>query len=403
MVKVLKNKRAKGKDMEMKYNFDEVIDRYDTNSVKYENAKEEEPDLKDDFIPLWIADMDFACPPEVIKAMHERLDRKILGYSDILDSKYMDAVKNWMYTHYEWIPPMDHMVISPGVVPAISNLIQLLTDENDKVLILTPSYKPFYSAIVNNKRIPIYSSLIYEDKKYKLDFENLERQLQDANLFVFCSPHNPTGRIWTEEELRKVVALCEKESVPIICDEIHQDIHREGKQYIPLMKLFPEKNFIYTCTAPSKTFNMAGNHLSNIFIPNNDILKKWCDKFYYLPNPLSIAATEAAYSKGSEWVKELNMYIDKNFEFIKNFFERYMPKIQFEIPEGTYLAWFNMKNYGLSDKDVHDIFIKDAGVFIEGAGMFVKDDEDWIRMNIACPKVILEQALNRMKDAFANN
>ena len=305
--------------------------------------------------------------------------------------------------HYEWIPPMDHMVISPGVVPAISNLIQLLTDENDKVLILTPAYKPFYSAIVNNKRIPIYSSLIYEDKKYKLDFENLERQLQDAKLFVFCSPHNPTGRIWTEEELRKVVALCEKESVSIICDEIHQDIHREGKQYIPLMKLFPEKNFIYTCTAPSKTFNMAGNHLSNIFIPNNDILKKWCDKFYYLPNPLSIAATEAAYSKGSEWVKELNMYIDKNFEFIKNFFERYMPKVQFEIPEGTYLAWFNMKNYGLSDKDVHDIFIKDAGVFIEGAGMFVKDDEDWIRMNIACPKVILEQALNRMKDAFANN
>ena len=205
MVKVLKNKRAKGKDMEMKYNFDEVIDRYDTNSVKYENAKEEEPDLKDDFIPLWIADMDFACPPEVIKAMHERLDRKILGYSDILDSKYMDAVKNWMYTHYEWIPPMDHMVISPGVVPAISNLIQLLTDENDKVLILTPAYKPFYSAIVNNKRIPIYSSLIYEDKKYKLDFENLERQLQDAKLFVFCSPHNPTGRIWTEEELRKLL------------------------------------------------------------------------------------------------------------------------------------------------------------------------------------------------------
>ena len=129
---------------------------------------------------------------------------------------------------------------------------------------------------------------------------------------------------------------------------------------------------------------MAGNHLSNIFISNNDILKKWCDKFYYLPNPLSIAATEAAYSKGSEWVKELNMYIDKNFEFIKNFFERYMPKVQFEITEGTYLAWFNMKNYGLSDKDVHDIFIKDAGVFIEGAGMFVKDDEDWIRMNIAC-------------------
>ena len=127
MIKVLKNKRAKGKGMEMKYNFDEVIDRYDTNSVKYENAKEEEPDLKDDFIPLWIADMDFACPPEVIKAMHERLDRKILGYSDILDSKYMDAVKNWMYTHYDWIPPMDHMVISPGVVPAISNLIQLLT------------------------------------------------------------------------------------------------------------------------------------------------------------------------------------------------------------------------------------------------------------------------------------
>lgn len=387
----------------MNYNFDEIINRIGTNSVKYETSLNEEPELAENYIPMWIADMDFACPPEVIDAMHKRLDQRILGYSDIVDPTYFDILKNWMKDRFHWDIKKEELCISSGVVPAISNLIQILSKEGDRVLITTPSYKPFYNTIVCNNRIPIFSPLTMENHQYTLNFSDIEEKFRNENIkiFIFCNPHNPTGRVWKEWELKKIANLCKKYNISVISDEIHQDIRRNGTTHIPLAKLYPEADWIYTCTAPSKTFNMAGNHMANIFIPNGQVRKIWEEKFYYLPNPLSIAATKTAYEKCGTWVDQLNDYLDENFRLMKNYFKENLPWIDFEIPEGTYLAWFNMKKSGYSTDKIREKFIKEAGLHIETGDMFVGNGDYAIRMNLACPRQILIDALDRMHRAFS--
>lgn len=386
----------------MYYNFDEEIERLHTNSVKYENSRIEEPDLPEDFIPLWIADMDFACPPEVISAMHKRLDNRILGYSDIIDPEYVRILKLWMEQHFGWRIREEELAVSSGVVPAISNLIQILSEKEDKVLILTPSYAPFYSSIVNNGRVPVCLPLKREGASYEIDFINMEKKIveESVKIFIFCSPHNPTGRVWKEEELRNVAGICRKYDIPVICDEIHQDLLRKGNVHIPLAKLFPDADWIYTCTAPSKTFNMAGNHLANIFIPNKKVKGIWEDKYYYLPNALSVTATQVAYGQGGAWVEQLNQYLDGNFCYMKEFFDRYLPQIEFDIPEGTYLAWFDMGGFGLDREEIKRRFIVEAGLHIEDGGMFVANGDCHIRMNLACPRRTVERVLNRMYRVF---
>lgn len=387
----------------MKYNFDEIINRKGTNSVKYESGRIEEPKLPKDYLPLWIADMDFACPPDVIRAMHERLDERILGYSDILDPEYIQILGRWMKNQFEWNIPEKDLRISAGVVPAISNLIQILTNRLDKIMILTPSYAPFNSCIVNNERIPVLLPLKVEEGFYQIDFEKMEQEIKKENvkLLIFCSPHNPTGRIWSEQELRKVYELCEANDVQIICDEIHEDLIRAGETHIPLASLYPNSNRIFTCTAPSKTFNMAGNHMANIFIPDQEAKDQWDAAYYYNPNPLSIAATMAAYKYGKEWVEQLNSYIDNNFEYMKSYITEHMPDVEFIIPQGTYLAWINMSKLGMKDEEIKRRFVEIAGVFIEGKGMFVANDEQHIRVNLACPKSIVQEFLQRMEKAFS--
>lgn len=389
----------------MIYNFDEEINRICTNSVKYETSRMEEPELPEDFIPLWIADMDFACPPEVIQAMQERLNNRILGYSDIIDPQYVEALKEWMGKRYGWEIKKEDLFISSGVVPAISNLLQILSKKDEKVLIVTPSYKPFYASIVNNDRIPVYSPLVKKNGRYEMDFEDIERKIveEDVKLFIYCSPHNPTGRVWSEEELRTVAEICIRHHIPMICDEIHQDLRRKGKVHIPLAKLYPDADWLYTCTAPSKTFNMAGNHLANIFISNKRVKAIWDERYYYLPNALSIAATQAAYSQGGEWVDQLNEYLDENFRYMKEYLEKNLPQIGFEIPEGTYLAWFDMRNTGLDEAEIKRRFIVEAGLHIEEGSMFVANGEYCIRMNLACPRRVVEEALNRMYRVFGTH
>lgn len=389
----------------MIYNFDEKIERIHTNSVKYENSRAEEPDLPEDFIPLWIADMDFACPPEVISAMHKRLDCRILGYSDIIDPEYVRVLKHWMEHRFGWSVREEELAVSSGVVPAISNLIQILSEKGDRVLIMTPSYAPFYSSVVNNGRIPVCLPLKEEGGYYEIDYTGMEKKIAEeaVKIFIFCSPHNPTGRVWKEEELRNIAEICRKYGVPIICDEIHQDLLRKGKVHIPLAKLYPDADWIYTCTAPSKTFNMAGNHLANIFIPNKKVKEIWDDKYYYLPNALSVTATQTAYGQGEAWVEQLNEYLDGNFFYMKEFFDKYLPQIEFEIPEGTYLAWFDMGGFGLDRKEIKRRFIVEAGLYIEDGDMFVANGGCNIRMNLACPRRTVERALNRMYQTFGSH
>ncbi len=389
----------------MHYNFDEEIGRIHTNSVKYENSRMEEPDLPEDFIPLWIADMDFACPPEVISAMHKRLDDRILGYSDIIDPEYVQVLKLWMKKRFGWEIRKDDLAVSSGVVPAISNLIQILSEKGDRVMIMTPSYGPFYTSIVNNERIPVCLPLIKEGGIYEIDYISLEQKIKEESIkiLILCSPHNPTGRVWREEELRNIAEICKRYDVSVICDEIHQDLLRKGRVHIPLAKLYPDADWIYTCTAPSKTFNMAGNHLANIFIPNKKVKEIWEQKYYYFPNALSISATQAAYGEGEEWVEQLNTYLDGNFHYMKKFFGTYLPQIEFEIPEGTYLAWFDMRGMGLDKEEIKRRFIVEAGLHIENGDMFVANGEYNIRMNMACPMRTIERALDRMYKVFISH
>lgn len=386
----------------MHYNFDEIINRIGTNSMKYELSRLNEPELPEDFIPLWIADMDFACPPEVIEAMHRRLDDRILGYSDIIDEKYFDTLQMWMRKRFGWEIRREELFISPGVVPAVSNLIRTLSDEGDKVLITTPSYNPFYESIINNGRVPVYSRLLNRDGRYELNFEDLERKIEEENVkvFIFCNPHNPTGRVWKEWELREVAQICMRHHIPLISDEIHQDIRRKRTTHIPMAKLYPDADWIYTCTAPSKTFNMAGNHLANIFIPNPEVRRIWDEKYYYLPNPLSITATQTAYGQCEEWLEQLNDYIDENFRTMKEYLQTYLPKVRFEIPEGTYLAWIDMEGTGLTPEEIKRKCIRDAGLYIEDGKMFVENGDYCIRVNMACPRSLICEALERMRKAF---
>ena len=387
----------------MNYNFDEIISRENTNSLKYGTSRLNEPALPDDYIPLWIADMDFACPPEVIEAMHKRLDDRILGYSDIIDEKYFDILKSWMSRRHGWEIRRENLFISSGVVPAVSNLIQILSDEGDRILITTPSYNPFHDCILHNGRVPVYSPLVKKGARYEMDFQDLERKIEEQNVkvFIFCNPHNPTGRVWEEEELRKVAEICMRHHISLISDEIHQDIRRKGTRHIPLASLYPEADWIYTCTAPSKTFNMAGNHMANIFIPNEKTRAICDERYYYLPNPLSIAATQAAYEKCESWLEQLNDYLDNNFKIMKQYFQEQIPGIQFEIPEGTYLAWLDMEGTGLSPEEIKRRFICEAGLHIEDGKMFVGNGTYCIRVNMACPKQIIIKALERMGKVFS--
>lgn len=388
----------------MKYNFDEEINRIGTNSVKYESSKDNEPELPEDSIPMWIADMDFACPPEVIEAVHKRLDERILGYSDVLEDSYFEILEQWMMNRFGWKINKEELCISAGVVPAISALVQILSKKGERILITTPSYQPFYNVIVQNERIPVYSKLKNENGKFVLDFEDIKEKMEkeDIKVFIFCNPHNPTGRVWEERELRKVAELCMQNSVWLICDEIHQDLSWKNKIHIPMSKLYPEEKWIFTCTAPSKTFNMAGNHMANIFIPNEEIRNKWEEKFYYLPNPLSITATKTAYEKCGKWVDELNAYLDDNFLLVKAYLQEHLPKIDFHISEGTYLAWVDMSGLNLSLEEIKCKFIKEAGLHIETGDMFVENAESYIRMNLACPRSVLLRALERMYKVFKN-
>lgn len=386
----------------MLYNFDEIIERRNTNSVKYGVGMMANPLLPEDHIPMWIADMDFACPPEVIQAMKNRLDKKILGYSIMLDGDYYMAVAKWMKTYFDWEINPQQLVFSPGIVPALKVLVKILTKQDEKVLIQPPVYGPFLKSIEVNGREAVYNPLVNTDGYYTVDFEDFEKKVKDpkTTLFILCSPHNPSGRVWKEEELRKMADLCFENGVRIISDEIHFDLLRMGQKHIPLAKLYPEEKRIITCTAPSKTFNLAGNALSNIFISDPEVLAVWNADHQELPNPLSIEATKEAYLKCDAWLKELREYLDENFKLIDETLKRELPQAKFRIPEGTYLAWIDLNGTGLSHEEILVITARDAGLFLEGGDMFVAEGEGFIRINAACPRSILEKALSRLCKAF---
>ncbi|MBK5239636.1 MalY/PatB family protein [Clostridium sp.] len=397
----------------MKYNFDEVIERRGTNAMNTDGFRDyifkapktmEFPYADDEFIRMWVADMEFATPKVVIDAVKERLDKRILGYSMVFDPQYYEIFSKWTENFYDWTFEKKHLKTSHGVIPALFELIEYICKADEKILIITPSYAYFkHAADFNNIEI-VTSDLINSQGEFTMDFEDLKSKAKDpkTTLCIFCNPHNPTGRVWTEKELKTFGDIAIENDLFVISDEIHCDLLRADKQHIPLAKLFPENNKIITCMAPSKTFNLAGMMFANIIIPNDEIREIWNVRHFGMENPLSIAAAQAAYEHGHEWLGELNLYLDENFKFTKNYLDEHLKETKFKISEATYLAWVNIGPYLPDEKELPLYFANNAGVLLEGGDMFVDNSEGFIRLNLACPRATLAEGLKRIKDAVLN-
>jgi len=392
---------------QMQYNFDQIINRQNTNAMSVEGygdylfGGEEKLAIKypkEDLIRMWVADMEFAVAPEIIEALKNRLEHPIFGYSGLFEEAYLTSFQNWCKTRYDWVFHREHLVHSQGVVPALFTLIEYLCQEEDKILFLTPSYAFFKHAADYNKVDMLTSDLICRDEKYEVDFEDFENKAkrEDVSVFLLCSPHNPVGKNWSIEELKQLGAICLEHNVIIIADEIHCDLLRKNKTFTPLAKLFPDTDQIITCMSPSKTFNLAGFMFANIIIPNENLRAIWKERNLPIVNPLSVVAAEAAYSKGTPWLKALMTYLDDNFAYLDNFLKTYLPKADFQIPDATYLAWVDLSAYFPKGENLTLFFANEAGVILEGGNMFVSNAAGFIRLNLACPRVKLEEGLRRI-------
>ncbi len=391
----------------MKYDFDQLIDRSGTQSLKWGSllAKAES-----DFAPLSlsVADMDFPCAQPIIDALHRRVERQIFGYSDYNAPEVRAVVQHWYAQRFDWQINAEHIVFSPGVVPAIAFLIHALTAPGDGVIIQRPVYYPFTASIENSGRRVVNNPLRYEHGAYTMDYADLEQKLANpANKgLLLCSPHNPVGRVWTADELRQVVAIAQKYDKWIICDEIHSDLVRRGVQHQPLLKLCPDyAEHIIVCTAPSKTFNLAGMQMSNIIIPNEQYRRKWHAITYNefgiaMAGPMGIAAMMAAYTEGAGWLEQVLDYVDGNVEFTRQFLEQRLPKAHLVEPEGTYLLWIDLRAYCKDANELERKMLKEAGVVLDEGYIFGEEGIGFERINAACPRSVLQACLERMKSVL---
>jgi cysteine-S-conjugate beta-lyase len=353
---------------------------------------------------MWVADMEFATCPEIIDALKARVEHGIFGYTEIFNAEFKSSFINRAKSRYDWKIEREHIVTSQGVVPALYDLIEYICKPDEKILILTPSYSYFKSA-ADAKGIELLTcDLICKEGSFFMDFKDIRAKIKNnkVSLFILCSPHNPTGRIWTDTELKELGEICLENHVTIISDEIHCDILRKGNHFTPLAKLFPESDRIITCMAPSKTFNLAGLMFANLIIPNDALRAQWIKNHFSSENPLSITAAQAAYTKGHAWLNELTLYLDCNFEFLKNYLAVHLPKAVFTIPEATYLAWINVSAYFPDEENIALFFANKAGVLVEGGNMFVSNANGYIRLNLACPRSRLEEGLKRITEALIN-
>ncbi|MCF7579723.1 3M3SH-releasing C-S lyase [Staphylococcus aureus] len=397
----------------MTYNFDEIIDRRSTNAMNVEGYKgylfgdADTSDLEehDELIRMWVADMDFATPEVVLDAIRDRLDKKILGYTNIFGTDYYEAFMSWTERRFGYTFPQEHLVFSHGIVAGLIELVSYICDDDDKALIFTPSYGPFKMACDKNNIKTVYSPMINHNGYYEIDFEDVRQKVKTENikLCIFANPHNPTGRVWSEDELKQLGQIMVDNDVWIISDEIHCDIKRDGQTHVPFAKAVPDYDKIVTAMSQSKAFNIAGLMFSNLIIPNRRLLKTWKLHHFSSENPLSIVATQAAYEKGEDWLAAMNDYLDDNFKYLAQFLEQELPHAEFKIPEATYLAWVDLSYYIKAkhiDEPIAKYFIKHAGVIIEGQEQFVHNAEEHIRINIAVPREIMIKGLQKIKDAL---
>ncbi len=387
----------------MGYDFDTVIDRKGTNSLKYDFVREH--GKREDVLPLWVADMDFRTAPEILERLEQTVRHGIFGYSEAGED-YFEAVRRWYRKHFDWQVEKSWLLRTPGVVFAIAMAIQALTKEGDGILLQQPIYYPFREVILDNRRRLVNSSLKLVDGRYEIDFEDLEEKIRDeqVKLFLLCSPHNPVGRVWSEQELRRLGEICLRHGVLVVSDEIHSDFTYEGHTHRVFASLSQElANITVTCTAPTKTFNLAGLQVSNIFIPNPDLRKKFQKAMdaagYSQVNLMGIAACRAAYETGEKWLTELKQYLAGNLELVRHYLQEHLPQIGLTEPEGTYLVWLDFRKLGLTEEQREDLIVNKARLWLDSGAMFGEDGEGFERINIACPRALLLRALEQLDRA----
>lgn len=391
----------------MNHNFDEVIDRKGTNSIKYDFALENKK--PEDILPMWVADMDFKTPSIIREALVKSAEHGIFGYSESKED-YFKAIYTWYKTRFEWEVEPSWLIKTPGIVYAIAIAINAFTKEGDAVIIQQPVYHPFANTIVANNRKLVNNALVYQDGKYHIDFEDFEAKIKEneVKMFVLCSPHNPVGRVWKKEELIRLGDICIKHNVIVISDEIHGDFVYSGNKHSVFTSLKSEylENTII-CTAPSKTFNLAGLQASNIFIANQELrdkFKKEVQKSGHSHiNTMGLVACQVAYEQGAEWVDDLNKYLEENLSFIRSFLIEKLPQVKLVEPEGTYLIWLDFNELGFSKEELDYLITNKAKLWFSSGATFGKDGEGFQRVNIACPKSTIEKMLLQLEKAIGKN
>lgn len=389
----------------MTYSFDKIIDRRGTDSLKYDLAAKR--GMPEDIIPLWVADMDFPAPPEVLDALVEKSRHGIFGYSDTIGDDYFNALADWYASRFNWHLSPKWLVKTPGVVFAICTAIRALTEEGDAVLIQEPVYYPFAGSVRANNRNLVVNELVYRDGRYYIDFDDFEDKIarNRVRLFILCSPHNPVGRVWSEEELAVMGEICLKYGVKVVADEIHADFVYPGYRHHVFETIRPEfADMTITCTAPTKTFNLAGLQISNVFISNTELRKKFKQELektgYSQPNIMGLVACKAAYRYGAQWLEDLKSYLVSNLALVRDFLAQELPSVRLVEPEGTYLLWLDFRALDLPDKELNDLIVQKAGLWLNAGPMFGAGGEGFQRINIGCPAATLQKALERLKKAF---
>ena len=390
----------------MKFNFDEIIDRYNTNSIKYDFAAER--GKPEGLIPLWVADMDFRTAPCVTQALEKSARHAIFGYTEAKrEGPYFDVMRKWFSQRLGFEIKPEWVIKTPGVVFAIFAAIRAFTEPQDAVLIQTPVYYPFKESVADNGRLLVTNPLLYTDGKYKIDFDDFENKIVKKNikLFILCSPHNPVGRVWTKDELSRMGEICLKHNVIVISDEIHCDFVFPGRRHTVFGTISEEfLNNSVICTSPSKTFNLAGLQTANIFIADENLRRKFRKEIsktgYSQLNTMGIVSCQAAYEDGGEWVDEMLAYLEKNYRYVKEFTAAKLAKIRLAELEGTYLIWLDMNAYGLSDIELEKTIVEKAGLWVSNGSIFGEEGKGFIRINTACPLSTLVTAFDRLAAVF---
>ncbi len=386
---------------ERNLDFDRIIDRKNTRCLKYDFAVKR--GMPEDVLPLWVADMDFETSSYIEDALTERVQEGIFGYSDV-QTPYFEIIRDWMIRHHDWEPQEKWLIKTPGVVFALAMAVKAYTDPGDKVLLQQPVYYPFSEVITDNGREVVSNDLVLtEDGTYKIDFADFEQKIivNGIKLFLLCSPHNPVGRVWTKEELEKIGDICVKHGVTVVSDEIHNDFIWEGTHtvFAGIKKEFADISV--TCTSPCKTFNLASMLISNIFIPNQILRRKFRKEMDRAGisqlSVLGLVATEAAYAHGDEWYAAMKNYVRDNIAFARAYVEENLPGVRMIDTQGTYLIWLDFRQTGLTVEQLDHKIIYEAGLWLDSGKIFGKTGEGFERINVACPRAVLQEALDRIR------